>query len=211
MKKIFTLFVALTLICLGAQAQQADVRKAAERYKNCKTLVTDVTQTRHNVAVTKDAVSKGHFYYRQPNSESMVFPEAKEMLIAKDNTFTMVKDGRQRVAKAQGKGNNPFETLRDVFTSLLTTDNTTLTDVADVAFSKQGQVVTMTLTPKTTDAKAKRRMMFSECVVTFNLKSAELTRLVIHEPSGNYTQYDFSNYVFNAEVNSGMFDPQTVM
>jgi outer membrane lipoprotein-sorting protein len=133
------------------------------------------------------------------------------MLIAKDNTFTMVKDGRQRVAKAQGKGNNPFETLRDVFTSLLTTDNATLTDVADVAFSKQGQVVTMTLTPKATDAKAKRRMMFSECVVTFNLKSAELTRLVIHEPSGNYTQYDFSNYVFNAEVNSGMFDPKTVM
>lgn len=211
MKKIFILWMVLVTMVAGVQAQQADVRKAAERYKNCKTLVTDVTQTRHNVAVTKDVVSKGHFYFKSPNQESMVFTDAKEMLIADANTFTMVKDGRQRVAKAQGKGNNPFETLRDVFTSLLTTQDESLTDAADVEFGKQGQLVTLTLTPKTTDAKAKRRMMFTKCVATFNLKSAELTRLVIHEPSGNYTQYDFSNYVFNGEVNSKVFDPKTVM
>ena len=211
MNKLSVFLTALLVICLQVNALLADVRKAAERYKNAKTLVTGVTQTRHHVALTKDAVAKGHFYYQSPNSESMVFEDAKEMLIATANTFTMVKDGRQRVAKAQGKGNNPFETLRDVFTSLITTDNATLTDAADVTFAKQGNLCTMTVTPKTADAKAKRRMMFTSCVATLNLKTAELTRLVIHEQNGNYTQYDFSNYVFNGKVAEGAFDPKTVL
>lgn len=206
MKRLFTLFFVVMLVCIGASAQRADIRKAVERYKNANTLTANVTQTKHNVALTKDAVTKGYFYYQKPSNLSMVFKDSKEKLIATGNNFIMIKNGKQHVAKAKGKGNNPFETLREVFRNLLSSnDNAKLTDMADVNMKKQGNTCTITITPTVTDAKAKRRMMFTSCVVTIDLKAGEIRRLRINEKRGNYTQYDFSNYVFNAKLNSNAF------
>lgn len=213
MKRLFILLITLLPVCIGASAQQADIRKAAERYKAASTLIAHVTQTRHNAALTKDVVTEGHFYYKKPDSESMVFKESGEMLLAVGNTFVMVKNGRQHIAKARGKGENPFEVLRDVFRNLLSDhDNGPLTDMADVRLERQGDICTMTITPNATDPKTKRkRMYYSSCVVTIDLKAAELCSLRINEQGENYTRYDFSGYVLDAEVSSSVFDTRTVM
>lgn len=212
MKRLFTLFITAFLVCAGISAQRADIRKAVERYMKANTLITNVKQTKHNAALTKDMVTDGHFYYKKPNNQSMVFKESREMLIAAGNTFVMVKDDKQHVAKAKGKGNNPFEILQDVFRNLLSADDDAkLTDMADVRLEMQGQTCTITITPIATDAKSKRRGMFTSCIVTIDLKIAELRSLRINEQGENYTQYDFSNYVFDAEVSSSVFDTRTVM
>ena len=209
MKKIF--IISALLICTGLSAQRADIRKAAERYKDANTVITNVTQIRHNTAIAQDIIAQGHFYYKKPNCQSMIFKDAKEMLLAVDNTFVMVKDGKQRTARAKGKGNNPFEVLQSVFRNLLSADDdTSLSELADVKLTKQGDICTITITPTVTDTKVKRRMMFTSCVATIDLKVAELHRLRINEQGGNYTQYDFSNYLFNAEVSDNVFDVNAV-
>ncbi|RHJ93495.1 LolA family protein [Parabacteroides bouchesdurhonensis] len=209
MKKIF--IISALLICTGLSAQRADIRKAAERYKDANTVITNVTQIRHNTAIAQDMIAQGHFYYKKPNCQSMIFKDAKEMLLAVDNTFVMVKDGKQRTARAKGKGNNPFEVLQSVFRNLLSADDdTSLSELADVKLTKQGDICTITITPTVTDTKVKRRMMFTSCVATIDLKVAELHRLRINEQGGNYTQYDFSNYLFNAEVSDNVFDVNAV-
>ncbi|WP_102406779.1 LolA family protein [Parabacteroides bouchesdurhonensis] len=209
MKKIF--IISALLICTGLSAQRADIRKAAERYKNANTVITNVTQTRHNTAIAQDMIAQGHFYYKKPNCQSMIFKDVKEMLLAVDNTFVMVKDGKQRTARAKGKGNNPFEVLQSVFRNLLSADDeTSLSELADVKLTKQGDICTIIITPTVTDSKVKRRMMFTSCVATIDLKVAELHRLRINEQGGNYTQYDFSNYLFNAEVSDSVFDVNAV-
>ncbi|MCD8292283.1 MAG: outer membrane lipoprotein carrier protein LolA [Prevotellaceae bacterium] len=211
MKRLFTLLLAATLAASMASAQQTDIRKAAGRYKGVTALTTQVTQTTHNAALTEDAVTSGHFYYKDSEGVSMVFKETGEMLIATDNTFTMVKDGKEHVAKASGKGDNPFEVLRDVFRNLLSgNDNASLTDMADVNIDTQGNTCTLTITPATTDAKMKRRMMYTSCVAAIDLKSSELRSLRIYQRGENYTQYDFSKYEFNTSVDSGVFDAGTV-
>ncbi len=212
MKKLFTLFITAVFVCAGASAQQAAVRKAAERYKTVSTLIAHVAQTRHNAALTKDVATEGNFYFKKPNSQSMVFKESGEMLIATEDTFVMVKNGKQHVAKADGKGNNPFEVLRDVFRNLLSANaDGELTNMADVKTETQGNTCTITITPAVTDAKAKRKMMFTSCIATIDLKAGELRSLRINEQGENYTRYDFSNYVLNGEVGNDVFDPQTVM
>lgn len=212
MRRILTLLTAILLVATGASAQKEDIRKAAERYKSANTLIANVTRTHHNAAVTKDDVARGHFYYYKPNKMSMVFKSANEMLLASGNTFSMVKGGRLRTTKAKGKGNNPFETLKDVFTNMLSADdNAKLSDMADVKVDKQGNNITITITPVVKDEKARRRLMFTSCVAVIDLKAAELRRLRINERGSNYTQYDFSNYVFNAEVSPSVFDTRTVM
>ncbi len=199
--------MAVMFAVVGIQAQQAELKKAAvARYKNATTVTANVTMTRHNAALTQDAVTKGYFYYKKPNTESMVFKTTKDMLLADGTVYTMVKSGKKRSVKANNTGNNPFEVLRDILTRLFTADaNAKLTSMATVQMKKQGNTCTVTVTPSTTDKKALRRFMYTSCVMTIDMKQAEIRSLRINEKAGNYTQYDFSNYVLNATLPSTAF------
>lgn len=199
--------MAVMFAVVGIQAQQAELKKAAvARYKNATTVTANVTMTRHNAALTQDAVTKGYFYYKKPNTESMVFKTTKDMLLADGTVYTMVKSGKKRSIKANNTGNNPFEVLRDILTRLFTADaNAKLTSMATVQMKKQGNTCTVTVTPSTTDKKALRRFMYTSCVMTIDMKQAEIRSLRINEKAGNYTQYDFSNYVLNATLPSTAF------
>lgn len=199
--------MAVMFAVVGIQAQQAELKKAAvARYKNATTVTANVTMTRHNAALTQDAVTKGYFYYKKPNTESMVFKTTKDMLLADGTVYTMVKSGKKRSVKANNTGNNPFEVLRDILTRLFTADaNAKLTSMATVQMKKQGTTCTVTVTPSTTDKKALRRFMYTSCVMTIDMKQAEIRSLRINEKAGNYTQYDFSNYVLNATLPSTAF------
>lgn len=202
----------MMLVFTGIHAQQAELRKAAiSRYKNVSTLTAHVTMTRHNAALTNDVVTKGEFYFKSPNSESMVFASTKDMLLAVGETYTMVKGGKQRAIKANSTGNNPFEVLRDIFTNLFAANGSTnLSKMASIQMQKKGNNCIMTVTPNVTDSKAKRRMMYTSCVATIDMKNAEVKTLRINERGGNYTQYDFSGYALNASVDNSVFNTKIV-
>lgn len=212
MKRVYMIWVVVVLACQMLLAQQAELHKAAERFRGIRSLKMNVVQTRHNVTLIKDITTSGHFFYQEPNRCSMVFPDAKEMLLAVDDTFVMVRDGKQHVAKAKGQGNNPFEVLLDVFHKLLSADeNVDLSEYADVKLSRQGNSCTITIFSKVKNIKSKRRMMYTSCIVIVDLKAAELRSVRIYERGENYTQYDFSNYIINAEIDTNAFDVQAMM
>lgn len=212
MKRVYMIWVVVVFACQMLSAQQAELHKAAERFRAIRSLKMNVVQTRHNVTLIKDITTSGHFFYQEPNRCSMVFPDAKEMLLAVDDTFVMVRDGKQHVAKAKGQGNNPFEVLLDVFHKLLSADeNVDLSEYADVKLSRQGNSCTITTFPKVKNIKSKRRMMYTSCIVIVDLKAAELRSVRIYERGENYTQYDFSNYIINAEIDTNAFDVQAMM
>lgn len=212
MKRTFTFLLSLLLTWFTVSAQQAELHKTvAGRYKSLNSFSATVKLTRHNVALTNDIVTKGQYYWKRPNSQSMVFADTKEMLLAVGNSYTMVKGGKQRTIKAKGMGNNPFEILSDIYTHLQSADsNGSLTTQANVSVTKQGASYLLTVTPKTTDAKARRRLMFTSLVITVDAKTGNMSRLLIHERGGNYSQYDFSGYALNANINSKMFTTQAL-
>ena len=212
MKRVYMIGAIIVFACQVLSAQQAELHKAAERFRGIRSLKADVVQTRHNVALIKDITTSGHFFYQEPDRCSMAFPDVKEMLLAVDDTFVMVRDGKQHAAKAKGQGNNPFEVLSDVFRKLLSADeHANLSEYADVKLSRQGNSCTITISPIEKNARNKRRMMYASCIVTVDLKAAELRCVRIYERGENYTQYDFSNYAVNAEVDANAFDVQSVM
>ncbi|MCD8282284.1 MAG: outer membrane lipoprotein carrier protein LolA [Prevotella sp.] len=212
MKRLLTIILATLFFTSGTYAQQTQINSAASKYRAANTLTADVRQTRHNAAMTKDDVCNGHLYYKKTVGVSMVFTDTKQMLLMAGDTFTMVSAGKQSTTKANGKGNNPFEVLSDVLGNLLANgDFNNLTKMADVKANTQGNTCTLTVTPVVSDPKMKRRMMYTSCVVTIDLKAGELRTVRINERGENYTQYDFSGFVFNANVSGKVFDPQTVM
>lgn len=209
MKRLSILFFAVILAFTTLSAQEADIRKVAEKYKGVNTLTAAVTQTRHNEAVSGDMVAKGYFYYKH-SLMSMVFSKEKEMLMTDGKTFVMIRDGKTRTAHGKGKGNNPFETLLRVFRNIFSGKacDDSLAGIADVKLTEQAGVCTITVTPVIQNDKEKRRMMFSSFVAVVDLKSAELRSLCIHEKGKNYTRYDFSNYLPGVNISDDVFDPQ---
>lgn len=211
MKRLFTLSLAVVIACTTAFAQRADIKKAAQRYKNVASLTASVSMTRHNAAITQDTKAEGTLYYKKPDTESMVFKKQKEMLLASGTKYVMVKNGKQRTAKP-GSG-NPFEVIKEVFGNIISADdNATLSKTADVKMARHGNTCTVTITPKAAkNGKKTRRQMYTSCVATIDLKAGELRSLRINERAGNYTQYDFSAYKLNAKVDDTAFSVKAVL
>lgn len=212
MKRTFTFLLSLLLTWFTVSAQQAELHKTvAGRYKSLNSFSATVKLTRHNVALTNDIVTKGQYYWKRPNSQSMVFADTKEMLLAIGDNYTMVKGNKQRTIKAKSMGNNPFEILSEIYVNLQSADkNGTLTTQANVSVSKQGASYLLTVTPNAKDAKAKRRLMYTSFIITIDARTGNMSRLLIHERGGNYSQYDFSGYAFNVNISSRMFCTQAV-
>ena len=99
MKRLYILFITAILLCTALSAQEADIRKVAERYKGINTFTATVIRTKHHAAVAEDAVTKGKFHFMQPNEAYMTFNEGKDMLIMDNGVFTMINDGQESIAR----------------------------------------------------------------------------------------------------------------
>lgn len=199
------LISVMLCMCIHAFAQETDIRNATERYKNMNTLATTVVRTRHNAVFTEDQVTTGNFYFKKPDKMCIRFNEGKDVLLMNGHTFVMITDGKK--STAQGEGNKQLESLQALFKGLVSgEEEANLNEWANVEMNKQGQVCTLTLTPIVSDPKEKRKMLFFSFVLTLDLQSAELKSLRMNEKGENYTQYDFSNYVFDGEINDNTFN-----
>ena len=172
MKRLYILFITAILLCTALSAQEADIRKVAERYKGINTFTATVIR---------------------PNEAYMTFNEGKDMLIMDNGVFTMINDGQESIAK--GVTHKQFEVLLIVLRNLLSSDSdsTDIKEVADMEITKQGNLCALTITPIIPDTKAKRRMMFTSFVLTIDIQSSEFKGLRMNEKGKNYTQYDFSD------------------
>lgn len=207
MKKIIAILAltaALSLPVATPTAAIAQDNEVAAKYKNMNTLAADVTMTRHNVALAKDQVSKGKFYFKKPASMVLTFDGGKDMLLMKDEKFTMVSDGK--AATASGS-NSQLDALKTMFRSFTTGQDSDvqLEDVADVDAEREGDILTMTITPRVKDAKEKRKMLYQSYVVVLNTKTSELRSIRLNEKGKNYTQYDFANFKFDGPVDDKVF------
>ncbi|MBO6012727.1 MAG: outer membrane lipoprotein carrier protein LolA [Bacteroidales bacterium] len=213
MKKILTVLFGLVLAAsplssglTSVQAQDADImQKAQERFKNMETLEADVVMTKHNTMVTKDVTSKGKFYFKKPSKMTMSFNEGADLLLMDGQTFTMVKDGKKQTMS--GNGNSQLEALKTLLQNFSAGQESEvdLSDIADVDMERNGDLVVITVTPIVTDAKQKRKMMFTSFVVTVNTKKSELKTVRMNEKGENYTEYEFSNFKVNGNVPDAVF------
>jgi outer membrane lipoprotein-sorting protein len=207
MKKILTLCMLVCMSCLALWADSNDdmMARARQRFQNMKTLTAPVTQTRHNALLTADEVSKGTFYFKKPASMCLKFNNGKDMLLMKDQQFTMVRDGK--VNTLNGKGNSQLEALKTLLSNFSAgqESDVSLDDLADVDVERSGNTVTMTVVPRVTDAKAKKKMMYQSFVVVLDTKAGELKSIRLNEKGSNYTLYEFGKFTVDAAVSDAVF------
>lgn len=191
MKKITLVFLSL-LMSMTIFAQQSDFSKAVARFNNSSSATASVVRTTHRKAIATDAKANGALTMKKPSQVSIVMDGGKDQLLMEGSKFTMMVKGKKHETSSQ---NNPqFASFQTVFESILSGGSKDISKLNDLAITKEGGLLVLTITPKAEGKKAKR-MMFSSFVMTIDPKTSELKSLRMNERSG-YTEYAFSNFKF---------------
>ncbi len=192
MKRVLLILILLCQLTISV-AQQADFQKAVARYKDAVNVTASVTKTTHKQAVAKDVTSKGTLTMKRPATVSIVIDGGKDQLLMEGSTFTMVVKGKKHTTSSQK--NVQFASFQTVFESILSGGQKDISKLGDLAVSKQGGNLVLTITPQAADKKSARRMLFSSFVLTIDTKTSELKSLRMNERAG-YTDYTFSGFQF---------------
>ena len=187
------LWVLLLIMSLPLSAQNADLQKAVARYKKVTTVTATATKTSHKDAIAKDVVTKGKLTMKKPSDVGIVIDGGQDQLLMHGSEFTMVVKGKSH--KTNSQTNPQFATFQAVFEYILQGGEGDLSKFSDLAVTKQGNNIVLTITPQADSKKAQRRMLFSSFVLTIDKSTSELKTLRMNERSG-FTEYTFTGHQF---------------
>ena len=85
-------------------------------------------------------------------------------------------------------------------------EDTDLSDVADIDMERDANSMTMTITPITSNAAERRKLVYQSFVIVIDTKAGELRSVRLNGKSGNYDLYEFSNYKMDAAVADSVFE-----
>ena len=141
----------------------------------------NVTRTRHQAALTTDAVSTGTLTIRKPDYICISTDEGRNQLLMDGTQFTMVMDGKKHVTDS--KRNAQFVTFQKVLNAVINAKPIPTGEDMTIV-TKNGQQ-TVTITPA-----GKKRKMFTSFVLTIDSATSAIKQLRMNERSGNYVNYD---------------------
>lgn len=141
-----------------------------------------VTRTRHQAALTTDAVSTGTLTIRKPDYICISTDGGRDQLIMDGTQFTMTTGGKKHVTDS--KRNAQFATFQKVLNAVVNGQPIPTGDDLTIA-TKNGQH-TITITPT-----GKKRQLFTSFVLVVDQKTSAIRQLRMNERAGNYVNYEF--------------------
>ena len=158
------LFVVFTLCCgtMGAQ---------------------NVTRTRHQAALTTDAVTTGTLTIRKPDYICISTDGGSDQLLMDGTKFTMTMGGKLHETDSQQ--NPQFDTFQKVLHAVINAQP--IPECEDLTVETKNGQRTITITPST----KKKRQMFTSIVLVIDEKTSAFRQLRMNERADNYINYDF--------------------
>ena len=141
-----------------------------------------VTRTRHQAALTTDAVTTGTLTIRKPDYICISTDGGRDQLLMDGTQFTMTMGGKKHVTDS--RRNAQFATFQKVLHAVI--NGQTVPECDDLTVVTKNGQRTITITPT-----AKKRQMFTSFVLVVDAKTSAFRLLRMNERAGNYVNYDF--------------------
>ena len=141
-----------------------------------------VTRTRHQAALTTDAVTTGTLTIRKPDYICISTDGGREQLLMDGTKFTMMTGGKKHVTDS--KKNAQFATFQKVLNAVI--NGQPIPTGEDLIVATKNGLQTITITPT-----GKKRQMFTSFVLVIDSKTSAIRQLRMNERAGNYVSYDF--------------------
>ena len=148
----------------------------------CPVEAQNVTRTRHQAALTTDAVTTGTLTIRQPDYICISTDGGLDQLLMDGTQFTMTMGGKKHVTDS--RKNAQFATFQKVLNAVI--NGQPVTKGEDMTIVTKNGLQTITITPA-----AKKRQMFTSFVLVVDAKTSNFRQLRMNERGGNYVNYDF--------------------
>ena len=142
----------------------------------------NVTRTRHQTALTTDAVSTGTLTIRKPDYICISTDGGREQLLMDGTQFTMTMGGKKHVTDS--RRNAQFATFQRVLHAVI--NGQPIPQSEDLTVVTNNGLQTITITPN-----GKKRQMFTSFVLVVDAKTTAFRQLRMNERAGNYVNYDF--------------------
>ena len=141
-----------------------------------------MTRTRHQAALTTDAVTTGTHTIRKPDYICISTDGGRDQLLMEGTKFTMAMGGKKHVTDS--RRNAQFATFQKVLNAVI--NGQPVTKGEDMTIVTKNGLQTITITPA-----AKKRQMFTSFVLVVDAKTSDFRQLRMNERGGNYVNYDF--------------------
>jgi hypothetical protein len=140
-----------------------------------------VTRTRHQAALTTDAVTTGTLTIRKPDYICISTDGGRDQLLMDGTRFTMTTGGKKHVTDS--KKNAQFATFQRVLHAVI--NGQPVQQGEDMTVVTKNGLQTITITPT-----GKKRQMFTSFVLVVDAKTSAIRQLRMNERAGNYVNYD---------------------
>ena len=141
-----------------------------------------VTRTRHQAALTRDAVSTGTVTIRKPDYICITTDGGRDQLLMDGTRFTMTTGGKRHVTDS--KRNGQFAMFQRVLHAVI--NGQPVPRGEELTVVTENGLQTITITPT-----GKKRQMFTSFVLVVDAKTSAFRQLRMNERAGNYVNYDF--------------------
>lgn len=148
----------------------------------CPAEAQNVTRTRHQAALTTDAVSTGTLTIRKPDYICISTDGGRDQLLMDGTKFTMTMGGKKHVTDS--RKNAQFATFQKVLNAVI--NGQPIPKGEDMTIATKNGQQTITITPT-----GKKRQIFTSFVLVVDAKTSALRQLRMNERAGNYVNYDF--------------------
>jgi outer membrane lipoprotein-sorting protein len=211
MKFLFSFFVMVGLVCsqlaiaqvpqgfkamLAMQQLQQTLAKNAQQ---TQTISSSFKQTKHMKMMNEKMQSKGLFYYKQTDKIRIEYTQPFTYLLVMNAGQIMVKD-ENKSNKINTKNSKTMQSVNKVMMDCMRGTVFANKDFSVKAFDSKSQYL-MQLTP----VNASMKNLFSRVDVYIDKANNGVTKLLMTETGGDYTEMNFSNIVFNSNLSDALF------
>lgn len=208
MRKIISAFLVLT-VALTARAQYPGykVLTNAEYFNkqfaaasgHINTIKSDFIQEKNMSLLAEKIISKGNFYFRKENAVRMEYTQPFRYLMILNGSAIYIKDS-QKENKISARSNKLFQQINKIIIDCVNGKALQGNDFA-VNIFEGGADYLAELSPVDKNLKT----IFSHINIIIDKKDFSVSRIEMHEPSGDDTRIRFVNRQFNTPLADALF------
>lgn len=209
MRKLFLLVAILLNSNLVLQAQYAGYTavadlnafksKFAAASQNTHSIKSDFVQEKNLSLLSDKIVSKGKFWFKKENSVRMEYTTPFQYLMIINGTNVYIRDN-QKENKISTRSNKLFQQINKVMVDCVKGGALDSKDFSSRVF-QSGTAYLAELTPVDKNLKT----LFSTINMIIDKKDFSVTRIEMHEPSGDNTIIQFHNRELNTNIPDALF------
>jgi len=208
--KAITLIVLLSALSLSLQAQApkgfADVSNTtalqsslANSAKNTQTIASDFNQMKHMKMMNDKVSSKGKFYFKKEDKIRIEYTSPFQYLLVMSGGQIMVRD-ENKTNKINTRNSKTMQSVNKVMMDCMRGTVFTNKDFAVKAYDSKTQYM-MQLTPVNSGMKS----LFARIDVYIEKSDNSVSKLVMNENGGDYTEMIFTNKKINTALADALF------